>query len=370
MLLLRASARLKYWAIITGQILPTRATAFFLLIPKIGTVALVSPNGGENLEIGSMHDITWSSTNLSGNVKIEINGNYPTGNWEILYNNTSNDGTEQWTVTGEVGNNKRIRITSLDNTDIKAVSDANFSFIPTKSQIMEVPFYTQCNSQWCWAASTSMLLKYYGFNRKIWEIAADFDKGITERLNPYLSKLDSYLETYYGDGSGECWKIDPFWSINNFTESLISIINSGRPVIIFSDNLKHVFIVTGISGTDLNDLVYFHDSGTILADDGIAKGDQVNNSITWKNFKELINNGLSIDSDVSLCYVNSGHLQKSTGKLSFQINPSQIVFQNSIGLTGNEVRMIFLDWDGKEPYYGYKYVKSKPNYSWYPEIRI
>jgi hypothetical protein len=145
-----------------------------------------------------------------------------------------------------------------------------------------------------------------------------------------------------------------------------TLIYSGRPVIIFSDNLKHVFIVTGISGTDLNDLVYFHDSGTILADDGIAKGDQVNNSITWKNFKELINNGLSIDSDVSLCYVNSGHLQKSSGNLSFQINPGGLTFQNKVGLTGSEVRQIVFDWDGKSSNNGYKYVKGYQTDSWYP----
>jgi hypothetical protein len=198
-----------------------KSFTFKNVVPEI---TITSPKTGDNWEIGSTQNVTWKANGFSGNVKVEINGNYPSENWETLFENIQNDGTEQWTVTGEVGNAKRIRITSVNNTNIRAISDTNFSFIPFGGQMMEVPFYTQDYSEWCWAASTSMMLKYYGFNRKIWEIAADFDKGITERLNPYLSKLDSYLETYYGDGSGECWKVDPFWSINNFTESLVSII--------------------------------------------------------------------------------------------------------------------------------------------------
>jgi hypothetical protein len=317
-----------------------------------------------------------SSQSVQGDVNIDISKSTPYDlplSWTSSSSVSSEGKTNTWTIkvpstTGSYYYITGVKTSGEITDGWRWQSEPLFKVTAASvNSLMEVPFYTQGNSEWCWAASTSMLLKYYGFNRKIWEIAADFDKAKNDMINPYAIGLDSYLETYYGDGSGKCWKVESFWIFNNFKESLISIINSGRPVIIFSIKLKHAFVVTGISGTGLNDLVYFHDSGTILADKGITKGNQVNNSITWQNFEELINKGLSIDNDVSLCYVNSGHLQKSTGKLSFQINPSQIVFQNSIGLTGNEMRMIFLDWDGKEPFYGYKYVKSKPNDSWYPE---
>jgi hypothetical protein len=74
-----------------------------------------------------MKNITWSSINLSGNVKIELNRNYPSGSWETLFASTPNDGSESWVITGPVSSSCRIRISSLDDPSVSDISDRNFS---------------------------------------------------------------------------------------------------------------------------------------------------------------------------------------------------------------------------------------------------
>ncbi len=43
--------------------------------------------------------LQWLPSNLPGNVRIDLNRNYPTGTWEMLFDTTPNDGNETWTVT-------------------------------------------------------------------------------------------------------------------------------------------------------------------------------------------------------------------------------------------------------------------------------
>ncbi len=100
-------------------------------------IAVTSPNGGESWEIGTTKTIAWSTNNLTGNVKIELNNNYASGAWEVLYASIPNDGSEPWIVTGSAGTAKRIRVTSVDNATISDISNNNFTMSnpPSISQI-------------------------------------------------------------------------------------------------------------------------------------------------------------------------------------------------------------------------------------------
>jgi len=237
--------------------------------------------------------------------------------------------------------------------------------LSSNSHILEVPFYPQESTNWCWAASTSMILKYYGFNRKIWEIAADFDKPKDIGLSPYfVNGYKNYLETYYGDGSNNCWNSEVFIDNNNFKNKLISILSSGIPVIVMSIDIKHAFIVTGYTGEEANDFVYFHDSDNVF--DKTQK-ERINMHLSWKDFMTFIDNSFSFLYDMKVFYPNAGHLQKNSGKISFQINPGGIYFSNSYGLTDSKnKRWINLDWDGVPPYDGYKYIQGQQVDPWYP----
>jgi hypothetical protein len=90
-------------------------------------ITLTSPNGGEDWAIGSPQNITWVSNGTSGNVKIEMTRDDGI-NWEVLYANTPDDETENWTVTGPITNLSKIKISDLDGNPFD-VSDNAFNII-------------------------------------------------------------------------------------------------------------------------------------------------------------------------------------------------------------------------------------------------
>ncbi len=97
------------------------------LVITDATITVLEPNGGETWLIGNPANITWSSTNHSGNVKIEVNRTYNTGGWEVLYFSTPDDGSESWTVSGPATTQARIRISSVTQAGVADVSDGNFT---------------------------------------------------------------------------------------------------------------------------------------------------------------------------------------------------------------------------------------------------
>ena len=93
------------------------------------TITVTSPNGEEDWELGSTQEITWSSVNVSGNVKIEL---YKSGSVEeTLSSDESNDGSYSWTISSELdaGTDYRIRISSLVDLNVFDESDGDFNII-------------------------------------------------------------------------------------------------------------------------------------------------------------------------------------------------------------------------------------------------
>lgn len=93
-----------------------------------GTITVTSPNGGEEWEMGSSHDITWTSTGTVGSVKLE----YTTDNgstWTLFDAVAKNDGVRPWVVPDEPSPNCKIRITSVDNESILDTSNTTFTIV-------------------------------------------------------------------------------------------------------------------------------------------------------------------------------------------------------------------------------------------------
>ena len=95
-------------------------------------IILTSPNGGEALQVGSSHQITWA-TNL-GSSKHDLY--YSTDNastWNYItyvYSNNYN-----WTIPDEVSTECLFRVRSNSNTCIQDISDAVFSITPPTPDI-------------------------------------------------------------------------------------------------------------------------------------------------------------------------------------------------------------------------------------------
>lgn len=110
------------------------ATVIYSSSPQITVSA---PNGGEKIEQYSTTAITWGD-NIDGNVKIEL----LKGSTVIeLVASTESDGLYEWKVPADlaVGDDYKVRVTSLDDASLTDESDAAFEIVP-EYLISEFPF--------------------------------------------------------------------------------------------------------------------------------------------------------------------------------------------------------------------------------------
>jgi len=95
--------------------------------PENVSITVTSPNGGEAWELGSTNEITWTSSYVSGDVKIEL---YQNGSaYQIIEGSTDNDGSYSWTIpeTHDEGTDYKINISSVSDATVYDESDANFT---------------------------------------------------------------------------------------------------------------------------------------------------------------------------------------------------------------------------------------------------
>ncbi len=94
---------------------------------------VTSPNGGENWQVGSSHNITWTSAGTSGAVKIEYSTNNGS-DWEEIIASIPDTGVYSWTVPNKPSFSCLVMITDT-NGSLSDTSDSVFRISP-------VPFVT------------------------------------------------------------------------------------------------------------------------------------------------------------------------------------------------------------------------------------
>ncbi|MEI6309141.1 MAG: kelch repeat-containing protein [bacterium] len=95
---------------------------------SIPSLSLVSPNGGQNWAVGTSHHITWTSANLTGNIKLELSRNGGSTYPETLAASLPvSAGSFNWTVTGPTSTTCRVKITSLATPSLFAASNSNIT---------------------------------------------------------------------------------------------------------------------------------------------------------------------------------------------------------------------------------------------------
>lgn len=121
-----AQARVRVTSI-ENPLLTDDSNASFAIITK--RLEVLAPNGAEDWFVDETHNITWDSDGLGGNVKIELtrDASNATPTWETLFENTANDGSQPWVVTGPPSSDVKVRITSVSEPAISDSSDAPFT---------------------------------------------------------------------------------------------------------------------------------------------------------------------------------------------------------------------------------------------------
>jgi len=100
-------------------------------------VTVVYPNGGQTVTIGQSVSLQWTATDTCGGVTtvdILLSRSGVNGTYEMLFDDTPNDGAQSWTVTGPTGPgfNKFLKVVAQDpgqNTG-SDVSNSGFKILP------------------------------------------------------------------------------------------------------------------------------------------------------------------------------------------------------------------------------------------------
>ena len=228
-------------------------------------------------------------------------------------------------------------------------------------QDLQVPYFNQWYTKWCALTSTSMLLKYYGYDRAPWEVAADFDKAPQDPgLHALqLPLMEEYLEQYYDGGSSDAWEMDHYWDSNSAAVKIQEILSSGHPVWLAVPDANHSIVATGFDGIRDEDHIYINDPSGAFADSPL-----IHHKLTWASFKsKATDDWFNLLYNVGMIYAKAASLVPVPSVVSTQVLPSKIDFINyKVGVGG---RSITMEWDGSEPYSGYKYVPIDPSEGWY-----
>ena len=107
----------------------------FKLIKSVNYFQLLSPNGGDNYEVGSTQNITWTYNNSTTNVKIEYSTNNGTIWLSVINSTPANNGFYAWTVPNTPSTSCKVKITDAANASIYDVSDNIFTIYSLQTTV-------------------------------------------------------------------------------------------------------------------------------------------------------------------------------------------------------------------------------------------
>ncbi|MBI3799873.1 MAG: hypothetical protein HY268_23230 [Deltaproteobacteria bacterium] len=178
------------------------------------TVTVLKPNGGQTWPIGTTKTIRWTSTGVSGDVKIQLSRNGGT-TWKTLFADTPNDGTQTWKVKGKVTTRARIRVQSLANTTIADSSDSNFTI---KGLTVLSP-----NNGEVWSIGSTQTIRWKSV-------------GVGEKVQIQLSRDDGANWTTIVDNTANDGAEDWIMAGPMTTQARIRVLKANKPTIQDSSN--------------------------------------------------------------------------------------------------------------------------------------
>jgi len=127
------------------------SAANFSFVAK--ALALTSHNSGETVYTGSTSSVTFTRTNATGNVTVQLNRNYPAGSWETL-TSTVTASTYSWSVSGALSANARLRVFLTAEAFVGDTTETGFA-IAAPSLTMIYP-----NGGETWLAGSSQTIQW------------------------------------------------------------------------------------------------------------------------------------------------------------------------------------------------------------------
>jgi murein DD-endopeptidase MepM/ murein hydrolase activator NlpD len=163
---------------------------YFYLIDD--SITVIAPNGGENWEVGTSHNITWTSSGSVGNVKIEYSTNSG-GSWSSITSSTSNDGSYSWAIPNTPSTQCMVRISETDGTPTDT-SNSTFTIGPAANLL--------------WTRDSSAHLWKFNSNGN-WAGAIGFGYSAGWTATTYQRNSDGSAQLLWSrDGSAHLWKFN------------------------------------------------------------------------------------------------------------------------------------------------------------------
>ncbi|MBK7956998.1 MAG: hypothetical protein IPK03_02135 [Bacteroidetes bacterium] len=172
--------------------------AFTIRLPA--TIALNAPNGGETWDIGTVHNITWTTTAIN-NIKIEFSSNSG-GTWTTVAASVlASLGTYAWTIPGPTSNNCLIKITDVSNASNSDISNLAFKIVQPPSITITSPNGTES-----WLVGSSQNITWTTTGVQFVKIEYSTNNGLKwKMINPaILSSLGTYAWTIPDSVSTQC----------------------------------------------------------------------------------------------------------------------------------------------------------------------
>lgn len=127
------------------------------------STSVVSPNGGESWETSSVHDITWTASNVA-NVKLEYTLDGGTGWTQIIGSTPASAGRYSWTLPATTSTNAKVRVTDAASA-ASDVSNAAFSIVTPAAPTSVAAYAYTCSGLTCsFNASSSTGATGYSWN--------------------------------------------------------------------------------------------------------------------------------------------------------------------------------------------------------------
>jgi beta propeller repeat protein len=104
-------------------------------ISETPLVTLISPNGGENWQVGSTQLISWYYVNVN-NIKIDYSTNNGTS-WSAITLSIPNSGSYRWSVPNTPSTNCLVRITDVSSA-VTDISNEVFTISPSPNPVLKV----------------------------------------------------------------------------------------------------------------------------------------------------------------------------------------------------------------------------------------
>lgn len=159
--------------------------------PKPASLTLVTPNGGENWQVGSVHPITWASTGRIENVRLYYSIDNGV-NWKTIVNSTPNDGRFDWTIPNDPSAACLVQIEAANDGEPSDRSDQVFTISPLPIPVTLTITAPNGGEQWLVGSQHQITWNWSGALAQV-KIEYSINNGMTWNLiDPGAANDGSY----------------------------------------------------------------------------------------------------------------------------------------------------------------------------------